>query len=616
MNSKILLAITLSVLMMGSAAAMADSQPNSVGQPQYQLGHYSFNATGGVVSNLSVNFEDQSSKIVNSMLISGANKSSTGGLNPMMGEDMNLKYISNATIFSQEKMNTLAFISFVSGSVTPQMVLNFTEPVKNVTAKVSSGMTFSGSFGSYVQTNLSTSTGVTWSLFKIENYKYNGFFFTNGKVHVNTTTNESLTTTGVGVASTSMVISGFISSGSLNNVMEKYALEHEHEGNKFSYNNTTEAVTGKYVNFNFNSSSGIITNYEINSSKPMTVFTEINASGNGTIGSYRNFPAFSLNHPVVYGSVFFYANNSYIYAIHNNPALQMGLLLDNGTMMFKVPTGLNVTSFVHLSGSESEKMNSSTVSSNVSADQNETLGLNHEVEVGTTTFFIHNASMRGFLTVSGVGTNAKFNSTTNEIVVNTTKTAQIHFVSPPGLRNINETDFRDMKYALEHGDLGAQLSIESLNGTAANYTTYYNGSIKMQLLSVSNGQVKIAVSSTSHHGTNVAFYVNKTFLNANSGKIYVSFDGNSITLTSTLNGTLTVNSSTNAYYAVVNQPNGYLVVVHVPHFSNHTIVISGTPLSTTSPLKLPVTLSPLELGIVGVAVVAVIAGIVVVIRRR
>ena len=98
MNSKILLAITLSVLMMGSAAAMADSQPNSVGQPQYQLGHYSFNATGGVVSNLSVNFEDQSSKIVNSMHISGSNKSSTtSGLNPMMGEDMNLKYISNAT---------------------------------------------------------------------------------------------------------------------------------------------------------------------------------------------------------------------------------------------------------------------------------------------------------------------------------------------------------------------------------------------------------------------------------------------------------------------------------------------------------------------------------------
>ena len=134
-------------------------------------------------------------------------------------------------------------------------------------------------------------------------------------------------------------------------------------------------------------------------------------------------------------------------------------------------------------------------------------------------------------------------------------------------------------------------------------------------LSVSNGQVKIAVSSTSHHGTNVAFFVNKTFLNASSGKIYVSFDGNSITLTSTLNGTLTVNSSTNAYYAVVPEQGGYLVVVHVPHFSNHTIVISDTSLST-SPSNLPVTLSPLELGIVGVAVVAVIAGIVVVIRRR
>ncbi|MCL5783636.1 MAG: hypothetical protein M1476_06995 [Candidatus Thermoplasmatota archaeon] len=613
MNSKILLAITLSVLMMGSAAAMAaDSQSPSVGQPQYQLGHYSFNTTGSVVNNLSVNFEDQSSKIVNSMQISGANKSALNtNLNPKMGEDMNLEYMSNATIFSQEKMNTLVFMSFGKGTVPPNMTLNFTEPVKNVTAKVSSGMTFSGSFGSYVQSNLST--GVSWSLFKIENSRYNGFFFTNGKVKVNTTTNESLTTTGSG--GTSMLISGFISSGSLNNVMEKYAMEHEHEGNLFNYNNTTGMVTGKFVNFNFNSSSGNITNYEINSSKPMTVFTEINASGNGTIGSYRNFPAFSLNQPVVYGSVFFYANSSYIYAIHNNPALQMGLTLDNGTMTFKVPTGLNVTSFVRLSGSESEKMNSSTVSSNVSADQNQTLGLNHEVEVGTTTFFIHNASIRSFLTVSGVGASARFNSTTNEIVVNTTKSAQINFVSPPGLRSINETDFRDIKYALDHGNLGAQLSIESLNGIAANYTTYYNGSLKMQLLSVSNGQVKIAVSSTSHHGTNVAFFVNKTFLNASSGKIYVSFDGNSITLTSTLNGTLTVNSSTNAYYAVVPEQGGYLVVVHVPHFSNHTIVISDTSLST-SPLNLPVTLSPLELGIVGVAVVAVMAGIVVVIRRR
>ena len=616
MNSKILLAITLSVLMMGSAAAMADTQSPSVGQPQYQLGHYSFNTTGSVVNNLSVNFEDQSSKIVNSMQISGANKSSANtNLNPKMGEDMNLEYMSNATIFFQEKMNTLVFMSFPGSIVsTPKMVLNFTEPITNVTGKVPSGITFSGSFGTYVQSNLSASgISTSWSLFKIQNNQYNGFFFTNGKVKVNTTTNESLTTTGSG--GTSMLISGFISSGSLNNVMEKYAMEHEHEGNLFNYNNTTGMVTGKFVNFNFNSSSGNITNYEINSSKPMTVFTEINASGNGTIGSYRNFPAFSLNQPVVYGSVFFYANSSYIYAIHNNPALQMGLTLDNGTMTFKVPTGLNVTSFVRLSGSESEKMNSSTVSSNVSADQNQTLGLNHEVEVGTTTFFIHNASIRSFLTVSGVGASARFNSTTNEIVVNTTKSAQINFVSPPGLRSINETDFRDIKYALDHGNLGAQLSIESLNGIAANYTTYYNGSLKMHLLSVSNGQVKIAVSSTSHHGTNVVFFVNKTFLNASSGKIYVSFDGNSITLTSTLNGTLTVNSSTNAYYAVVPEQGGYLVVVHVPHFSNHTIVISDTSLST-SPSNLPVTLSPLELGIVGVAVVAVIAGIVVVIRRR
>ena len=179
-----------------------------------------------------INTEDQSSKIVNSMQISGANKSSTSGLNPMMGEDMNLKYMSNATIFSQEKMNTLVFMSFGKGTVPPNMVLNFTEPITNVTAKVSSGMTFSGSFGSYVQSNLST--GVSWSLFKIENSRYNGFFFTNGKVKVNTTTNESLTTTGSG--SPTMLISGFISSGSLNNVMEKYAMEHEHEGNLFNYN--------------------------------------------------------------------------------------------------------------------------------------------------------------------------------------------------------------------------------------------------------------------------------------------------------------------------------------------------------------------------------------------
>ena len=54
-------------------------------------------------------------------------------------------------------------------------------------------------------------------------------------------------------------------------------------------------------------------------------------------------PYLTQNQVLIFGSIFYYANSTYVYGMHNNPSVQMNLVLNNGTMEFTVPADMNVT---------------------------------------------------------------------------------------------------------------------------------------------------------------------------------------------------------------------------------------------------------------------------------
>jgi hypothetical protein len=338
------------------------------------------------------------------------------------------------------------------------------------------------------------------------------------------------------------------------------------------------------------------------------VFNSINASGNGAIGEQSDVPAFSLNQPMTMGSVFFYANSSYVYAMHNDPALQSNFFVSNGSMTFNVSSGISMSVF-STQGTDSTYSNAQ-ISSNVSYDNNSTLGLDHEVEAGKTAVYLTGQNFTGFLMIHNG--NVQVNNATGTVTVSTAGNgiAKISFVAPVGLQSHDYKDLQELNQAILNHRIAAQLILNQQNGTLANMSIFYNSSVHMVLVNSVSGKVVVKVSSLQHEGTNLAIFVSNKVL-SNSSKIYVSFDGKSVAL-STVNNTINVTSSTTAYYATINESNGVLVLIHVPHFSNHTIEISSSPLTVTNN-----PLSPndeIYIAVGAIVVIAAIAGIAV--RRR
>ncbi len=610
MDNKLALAVTVAVLMAGSAFALAGAFAAAPSSPvQTSLGNYSFSyySSNGTLVNVSYTGQDYegNSSIVDYAQISGKNLTlPVMNSDTQRSSDMNMLNLKNETMVAGQDSNTLLIITAPSGTMQEASIkVVFTGTVSKVESSVN--LASSNEFFGSISTTFSVTGG--FSVYQIENTNFTGYFVSNGETQSITNGNMTLTAS----SSNGPLVSGLVASGDFKEFMQKYAREHNY-GNRFAYNTTTGNVTGRFVDFNFNATSGVISDFSM-SSTHTDVFTKISATGNGTIGSQSEFPAFKTGVPMVYGDIFFYANSSYIYTLHDNPAMQFGMILNNGTMKFMIPAGLNVSNLSSLRGSfdSSAEVNATDINQNSSEAMNATMESDHEFPRGNSMFFIHNSSVRAMLNVAGG--KASYNSTTRLLTVTTNGTAAINFVAPPGLNQVPSRFIKPIEYGIEHGRIAAQVSLESLNSTAVNFTTLYNNSVNLKITAVASGRVSIAVSSSEHAGTNLVFFVNQSFL-SNGGKIYVYFDGVLANLTS-FNGTINVTSSSAAYYGFEQVNGGYLVVVHVPHFSNHNITISDTLISSGTPQSgLP--LSPVELGVIAAVVVAAVAGTVVAIKRK
>ncbi len=608
MNTKVIMVLAMVVIMSGGAVALAGAYAASPSAPVVEtMGNYTFDYySNGTIMNVSYSGADSGGNavIATQVTASGTNLSSLT-MGPANSNGQSTLNLLNMTIFSGQDSRAMVMVTLPSNGHASQ---NFT--FNGTVAKISGSFDMQGSdnlFGMFSEQS-AYKISSQFTLYELSNQNFNGYFVSNGETQTLNASNTSLNVS----TSTGLLISSFVASGDLRDYMEKYMHEHDY-GNKFTYNASTGNVTGRFVDFNFNNETGVISNYSSAGVYHSLIFNSIESSGNGSIGSASLFPAFRTGIPMTYGSLFFYANSSYIYTVHDNPALQFDMILNNGTMKLNISNSLAVTNLSGIGGIASPqiRMNATSVTQNLSTQDGAQLEFEQQFHRGAYLYYIHNSTFRGMLGISGG--NVTFNATDNIITIKTSGVEMVHFLAPPGLNQVPSGVFSHVEYALEKGKIAAQVSIQTLNNTAVNYTMFFNNSLSMKISSVANGKVQIAVASSEHTGTNLVFFVNQSFMN--SGKIYVYFDGHLANLSTSIATAINATSSTSAYYGYEQVNGGYLVVVHIPHFSDHNITISDSLISSsTGAPALP--LNAVDLAIIAVVVVAVIAGIILAVRKK
>lgn len=618
MNSKMMLSITLGLLMLvGTASAASTSVPETnIQANNTTFGSYSYDlSSGGLVSNLGFTANQNYTLLINTVSVNGSSILNISAAGNMAATQSGLDkvQIHNATLYTQEQLSAIAFVTYSNITGTSPKVVS----APNITFNMNDSLTeinlvpnsnFSGPFGDYLAHDLKLQMDQNWSLFRIDNSIFSGYLFTNGNITLSNNdktasiegTNNRLSTSGTPF---SILVAGLISSGDLNHYMDTYMYQHQNF-KKFTYNSVTGLVSGQYVSFTFNSHTGVITNLVSKLTNSSQLFASITATGNGSMGTPFFLPYLPLDQVRLFGSIFFFANNSYTYGIHNNPTIQMSMLLNNGTMQFELPSTMAVTNLSRPYGSNSGLNLSALV---YDTDQYGAIGLGttNRVLSGSSTLMIHNSNVKAFITVNGG--QAVYNTSNHIISVTSSDLAIINFVMPPGLNNLSSADFQDLQYAYEHGNLAGQISCDYLNGTPTNYSFLYNNSLDFKFLGESPGQVHFRASSNQSQGTNLAFYVNKTYLNS-SVNLQLFVNGELASKAGNFNDVLNSTGSTPTYAFIATQ-NGYMVLLHIPHFTVYNITIAGAPAGSTG--------TPIwEIAALAVSAVAVVAIIVYALVRR
>ncbi len=606
MNSKSILSalvVTLMSLSAFSALGSAENFTPSAASETY-IGSYALDlGSSGLVTNISYVSSATSTLLVNNLLVNGSstlNIGAGGGSTPAQTGLSKLS-ILNATMYSQPQMSALAVVTFsnITGTLPyivqkPQMKLDFNNSIKEV--PLGGNSTFEGPFGDYINQTLLLNVDENFSLFKIDNSVFNGYFFTNGNFTLSNSdktisiqgNNNRISLDGTAF---SILVSGLVRSENLSQILNDYQYLHQNYP-KFTYNSTTGAVSGQYVNFIFNQNAGKITNFVSNEPTLAPIFTSITTSGDGSIGTPLMMPYVTTGQVLLYGSLFFYASNTYIYSVHNNPTIQTSILVNNGTVQMVLDSSLSVTSVPRAHGMPSGN-NFNGYGFNMTDYQNQGLGLGNSIYGGENNLMISSNNIRGFISITGG--DFTYSSATHTITVSTSDFAQISFVMPPGMRDLTGGVFNTFQYAYQHGKIAGQYSLDYLNGTPLNYSYLYNYSLDLNFLGSSPGHVHFKASSQSHSGANIAFFINNKFLNATNG-INVYVDGKQINSTNSL-ANLVNDSGNGMYYAAFAVQNGYMIILHVGNFSTHDIVISGV---SSSAALIP------SWAIVGIVVAAVV----------
>ncbi len=502
---------------------------------------------------------------------------------------------NNLTAFTTGNENTLILATqgFTAG-VTPSITLNLTTPARAVILNQMQSSFMSEHSGSLASTFYDN------KIYTINDNGMSFLLFSNVKANLGNS-NHTLTYSGQSSLSENVYV-GLVSTSALRDSFENQIMDHN---NAFTYNNTTGSVSGKFLSFNFNNTTGVFTNLTSNITGN-GIFTSMEASGNGTIGLNNLNPMFPTVSPILSGNLFFYGNSTVVYQIHDNPSLVSNILLSNGTLNLSVAKGINVTIYrPQITDVQHENLSGNLNYTGVS------LGDQFDVEASSTIVLLHNSTFRASLFAHHA--KVSFNNTTSQLSLTTQSNAKITFVAPPGLQQISHPIANAIQYAVEHGKLAAMVVLGAPGVSNSNMSVSYNSTMNINIQNVNTNSVTIKVSSrSSHEGTNFGIFVPNGVI-ANNSKIVVTFDSKDTVTVSNISSVINATSSTQASIYKVSVNGGTLLVIHVPHFSNHTIQISAVNTQTGLP-GLPGNDSLYVIG--GTVVIVALIGVGLAMRKR
>ena len=354
-------------------------------------------------------------------------------------------------------------------------------------------------------------------------------------------------------------------------------------GSRLMYNSTTGMVMGKYLTADFNSSTGVFSNVTYNLTSTVliskmystgTPITNISLPILGMSLHMRSYTAYRI------GNMFIMVNGTSFYVLHNNPALESNMMV-NGNLTLVVPSTAhiyNTSNNTQVSTSANYSLNAqanSNVFGNVNMADHVMVNFNNTINAGRQMIVIDNNGTIAMLFIH----NGDFKITGKNITISSINRGPVlvNMVAPPGLQKISNNSM--VVSNIMNGRISSEISLNYVNGTIANSTINYNSSTHFTYTGKSSSTTSFDINSTVNHHTIVAVFIGNN-VTKNTGHAYVKFDGSIATYVS-MSTLVNETSSTHAYYSYTNTSSGMYVFMYVPHFSNHTMVVSNTPFHNT-----------------------------------
>lgn len=355
-------------------------------------------------------------------------------------------------------------------------------------------------------------------------------------------------------------------------------------GAKLMYNSTTGMVMGKYLTADFNSSTGVFSNVTYNLTSTVliskmystgTPITNISLPILGMSLHMRSYTAYRI------GNMFIMVNGTSFYVLHNNPTLESNMMV-NGNLTLVVPSTThiyNTSNNMQVSTSANYSLNAqanSNVFGNVNMADHVMVNFNNTINAGRQMIVIDNNGTMAMLFIH----NGNFKITNNTITISSNTSSGpvlVNMVAPPGLQKISNNSM--VLSNIMKGRISSEIALNYVNGTIANSTVNYNSSTHFVYTGNTSSTTSFDINSTVNHHTIVAVFIGNN-VTKNTGHAYVKFDGSIATYVS-MSTLVNETSSTHAYYSYTNTSSGMYVFMYVPHFSNHTIVVSNTPFHNT-----------------------------------
>ncbi len=394
----------------------------------------------------------------------------------------------------------------------------------------------------------------------------------------------------------------------LNATINNHFKSQHNYGAKLKYSASSGLISGKYMNSKFK--NGIFTNVTYNLTSKVMISSMY---ATGTSISSSTVPGlFSGNRTI--GSMFIAENSSSFFVLHNNPASESNVLVNNGTLYLTIPSGAtiyNTTDNTQVTASANASMNSQVNGSlfNSTASNNMMFGFNHKMNAGKNMIIIDN---KGTIMMMFIH-NGSFTITKNKIKISNSKgPLMVNFVIPPGMQNLSKN--HAFVKNIINGKISSEIALNRVNGTTENNTVNYNSSVFLKYTGNASHEEMFDVNSPINNHTIVSIFISNSTL-ANTGHIYLKFDGKLATYVNE-SALLNETSTTQAYYSYVNSSAGMYVLLYIPHFSNHTVdVYNVSPSSLAASLA---SVSYTDYYIIGgiIAAIAIIGVAAVVVRKR